>query len=87
MTALVTDTLFLLNLAVGGAGPVGGDGGNGLGGGVFNGGPSPFGASDLTLLRALVEFNEADGGAAGGAAATARASAAAFITWERSTSR
>jgi hypothetical protein len=51
---------LLLNEAEGGAGAVGGDG---LGGGIFNGGPSPFGTPDLTLTGCLVSLNEADGGA------------------------
>jgi hypothetical protein len=44
---------------------LGGNGGDGQGGGVFNGGPSPQGAPTLTLLRSAVLFNRADGGAAG----------------------
>ena len=32
---------------------------------IFNGGPSPFGTPDLTLLGCLIALNEADGGAAG----------------------
>ena len=66
MKALVSDTLFLLNEAEGGAGEAGGNGGDGLGGAVFNGGAGgPFAAADLTLLRCLVAFNEANGGSAG----------------------
>jgi hypothetical protein len=37
---------------------------NGLGGGVFNGGPSPVGTPSQTLDRGLVVFNRADCGAA-----------------------
>ena len=43
----------------------GGNGGNGQGGGVFNGGPTPLGTPSLTLLRSCVALNRADGGAAG----------------------
>jgi hypothetical protein len=50
---------------LGGAGAAGGNGGAGQGGGIFNDGPSPFGAPDLTLTHSLVEFNQADGGTAG----------------------
>jgi hypothetical protein len=57
--------VLLFNRAVGGAGGAG-NGGNGLGGGVFNGGSSPFGPSNLTLHGCLVALNRADGGAAGG---------------------
>ncbi len=48
----------------GGAGAVGG-GGAGQGGGIFNGGASPFGTPDLSLLGCLVSLNDAEGGAAG----------------------
>ena len=63
--ATLSDTTLLLNEAQGGAGAAGGNGGNGQGGGIFNGGPSPFGTPDLTLLGCLVMLNEADGGPAG----------------------
>ena len=65
VTATLANTDLLSNQAVGGAGAAGGNGGNGLGGGIFNGGPSPFGTPDLTLVRSQVLLNEADGGAAG----------------------
>jgi hypothetical protein len=43
-----------------------GDGGDGLGGGIYNNGPvGPFAASQVTLENVLVRFNEAEGGAAG----------------------
>jgi hypothetical protein len=44
---------------------LGGNGGNGQGGGVFNDGPSPLGTPSLTLLGSAVAFNRADGGVAG----------------------
>jgi hypothetical protein len=59
-----------LNQATGGAGAAGGSGGSGLGGGIFNGGPSPFGTPDLTLLGCVVALNRADGGAAGAGGST-----------------
>ena len=60
----VTDSLILGNEAVGGAGTVG-NGGNGLGGGIFNGGSIPIGAPTLTLHGSIVALNRAEGGAAG----------------------
>ena len=60
----VSDSLIALNQAIGGASH-GGNGGNGLGGGIFNGVPNPFGTPSLTLRRSLVVFNRAAGGAAG----------------------
>jgi hypothetical protein len=48
-----------------GAGAAGGSGGDGLGGGIFNGGASPFGTPDLSLHGCQVLFNEADGGTGG----------------------
>ena len=65
MTAVLSDTALLLNQAQGGASEAGGNGGNGLGGGIFNDGLSPFGVPDLTLSQCLVALNEADGGTAG----------------------
>ncbi len=59
----VSNSLIALNRAIGGAG--GGNGGNGLGGGIFNGGPSSVGTPSLTLLRSIVALNRAEGGAAG----------------------
>ena len=41
---------------------------NGQGGGIFNGGTSPFGTPNLTLNRSLVALNRADGGAGGAGA-------------------
>ncbi len=61
----VSDSLIALNQATGGASH-GGNGGNGLGGGIFNGVPNPFGTPSLTLRRSLVVFNQAVGGTAGG---------------------
>ena len=63
----MSDSLIALNRAVGGAGTA--VGGNGQGGGVFNGAPSPFGTPSLTLRRSLVVFNRAVGGAGGGGTA------------------
>ncbi len=57
----VTDSAVVLNRAVGGAGD-GGDGGNGLGGGIFNGRPTAFGVTTLTLQGSLVALNRAVGG-------------------------
>jgi hypothetical protein len=59
--SFVSSSLIALDQAVGGAG----NGGNGLGGGHFNGGASPVGTPSLTLQRTLVALNRADGGAAG----------------------
>jgi hypothetical protein len=58
-----SDSLIALNRAVGGEGVV--RGGDGQGGGVFNGTPNPFGTPSLTLRRSLVVLNRAEGGAAG----------------------
>ena len=66
VTATLSNTNLMRNLAVGGAGAAGGNGGAGLGGGLFNDGPSPFGTPSLTLLGCTVLFNEADGGAGEG---------------------
>src|SRR4029077_70067 len=44
----------------------GGDGGNGQGGGIFNGGPNQTGTPSLTLQRSLIALNRADGGVAVG---------------------
>jgi hypothetical protein len=60
----VSDSLVALNRAVGGAGD--GTGGNGRGGGLFVGGPSPVGTPSLTLQRSIIALNRADGGAASG---------------------
>ena len=60
--------MIALNQAIGGVGQ-GGDGGNGLGGGIFNGAPNPFGTPTLTLRSSLVVFNRADGGASDGGTA------------------
>jgi hypothetical protein len=66
----VTNTALLFNQAIGGAG-FSGNGGNALGGGIFNGAPNPFGTPTLTLLDSLVALNRADGGAStGGSAGT-----------------
>ena len=63
----VSDSLIALNRAVGGAGDV--KGGDGQGGGIFNGAPNPFGTPTLTLRRSLVVFNQAIGGASDGGTA------------------
>jgi len=63
VTAVLSDSIVWLNLAEGGAGEVGGDG---LGGGIFNGGPSPFGTPDLSLVHCLVANNRAQGAHGGG---------------------
>ena len=60
----VSNSLIALNQAIGGVGD--GTSGNGLGGGIFNGGPSPVGTPSLALQRSLVALNQAEGGAAGG---------------------
>ena len=60
--------MIALNQAIGGAGQAG-NGGNGLGGGIFNGVPNPFGTPTLTLRRSLVVFNQAVGGASDGGTA------------------
>jgi len=59
----VSNSLIALNRAIGGAGD--GIGGNGHGGGIFTGGPSPLGTPSVTLQRSLVVLNRANGGAAG----------------------
>jgi len=65
VTVHLSDTMLRRNKAQGGAGAAGGNGGNGQGGGIFNDGPSPFGAPSLTLTHNRIVANEADGGAAG----------------------
>jgi hypothetical protein len=64
----VSDALIALNQAKGGASQAG-NGGNGLGGGIYSGAPNPFGTPSLTLGRSLVTLNRAAGGAAGGGGA------------------
>ena len=59
-TAFVTDTTLGHNLALGGAGADGSDGGNGLGGGVYN-----DAASSLRLERSTITANHANGGDGG----------------------
>jgi hypothetical protein len=54
--------LIALNQATGGAR----SGGNGLGGGIFIGGPTPVGTPSLTLRHSFVVFNQATGGASNG---------------------
>jgi hypothetical protein len=61
----VTNSLILLYEAVGGAG-ASSNGGNGQGGGVFNGPANPFGVPHLTLQRSIVAVNQAEGGASTG---------------------
>jgi hypothetical protein len=65
MGGTVRHSTFADNQALGGSGVAGVSGGDGPGGGVFNGGPSPVGTPSLTLLHSLVALNRADGGAAG----------------------
>jgi hypothetical protein len=57
--------LIALNRAVGGAG-TSGNGGNGLGGGIFNGPPNAFGTPNVTLEGSVVALNRADGGESDG---------------------
>jgi hypothetical protein len=94
VTVVVSDTTFRQNSAQGGAGAAGGNGGNGQGGGIFDDGPSPFGAPDVTLQGCRIVSNQAEGadggeGSTGGqgtgggiyvtAGGTARADAATVI--------
>jgi hypothetical protein len=65
---IVTNSVLLFNQAIGGAG-TSGNGGNGLGGGIFNGPPNPFGTPSLTLQRSLVALNRAEGGSSTGGSA------------------
>src|SRR5262249_1737859 len=65
VTADLSNCQLLSNLAEGGASAAGGSGGNALGGGIFNGGASPFGTPSLTLEGCQVMHNQADGGAGG----------------------
>ncbi len=51
--------------AVGGAGDTDGDGGDGLGGGIYNDGSTDFGVSSLTITGSTITHNDADGGAGG----------------------
>ena len=48
-----------------GAGAAGGNGGDGLGGAIFNGGASPFGTPSLTVNACQILQNQASAGAAG----------------------
>jgi hypothetical protein len=61
----VTNSAIVLNQAVGGSGD-GANGGNGLGGGIYNGPPTTFGVTTLTLQRDLIALNRAVGGAGDG---------------------
>lgn len=56
----VTGSLILLNDAVGGSG-----GGNGLGGGVFNGPPTAYGVTTVSFERSTIALNEATGASGG----------------------
>ena len=59
-SATISNSFFSDNQAVGGAGDVGGNGGNGLGGGIYNGD-----GSTLEVRGSTVTDNSATGGAAG----------------------
>src|SRR5207237_623100 len=65
----VSHSTLIDNRAMGGAPGTGSTAqiakGGGMGGGVFNGVPNPFGTPSLTLLHSLVALNQAEGGAAG----------------------
>jgi hypothetical protein len=62
-TAVLDHTGVFSNEALGGAGAVGGTGGDGLGGGLFNAPVPPGSSAQLTLLACRVLVNQADGGA------------------------
>jgi hypothetical protein len=64
-TLHVSDSLFLGNEAIGGAGGNGGSGGNGGAGGVGQGGGLNNGFSDWDVRDSLFVFNRATGGAGG----------------------
>ena len=65
----MSDSLIALNRAIGGAG-ASGNGGDGQGGGVFNGAPQPVPARRASSLRrSRIVFNRAGGGTAGGGTA------------------
>src|SRR5262249_21130450 len=51
------------NQAHAGAGVAGGNGGNGLGGGIYNDGRTDFGVSALTVTGSTITLNDAVGGA------------------------
>ena len=63
-TLTVSDSVLALNRAVGGD-AVAGNGGDGLGGGLFNGLGSPDAAPTATLSNTVITANRADGGKAG----------------------
>jgi hypothetical protein len=63
-TASLTNCTLDHNRAVGGEGEDGGNGGNGLGGGVYNDGSTVFGVSSLTITGSTITHNEAKGGKA-----------------------
>ena len=77
---VVSDCKVAQNLAVGGQGVAGGNGGNGLGGGLYNDGSSAVGVGSLTITGSTIIRNDADGGSGGAAAAPAKAPAAASIS-------
>ena len=62
-------SILSLNQAIGGAGGPSGNGGDGLGGGIFNGGTSANGTPSLTLNRSAIIFNCARGGVGEGGSA------------------
>src|SRR5439155_26314137 len=69
-TATVSRTLIADNEATGGLGAPGGNGGDALGGGAFNGRPSglppsPDQPADLTFVDCTIRDNRATGGAGG----------------------
>jgi hypothetical protein len=61
----VANSLIAFNKAIGGEGDCG-NGCNGQGGGIFNGGPNQTGTPSLTLDHSIVALNRADGGVAVG---------------------
>src|SRR5262249_46500372 len=61
-TLTISNCTVDYNQAVGGQGVTGG---NGLGGGLFTDGSSPFGVSSLTVTGSTITHNEATGGTGG----------------------
>src|SRR5262249_10132234 len=64
-TLTLADSTVLANQAMGGDGDFGGDG---LGGGIFNGNTAPGAAPILTMTKSYVISNRAEGGKGGAAA-------------------
>ena len=59
---IVSDCTINDNRAGGGEGEPGGNGGNGLGGGIYNDGSAAFGVSSLTITGSTITHNRAIGG-------------------------